>query len=92
MSTTALNKPQQQQRVVLNVTPHKYDFFMELLGYFDFVQVVKEDNDGALREEIIAILKEAAIEQLIKAGKLEIRPLEELIHIKMKDILNTEIE
>jgi len=83
MSTTALNKPKhrlQQQRVVLNVTPHKYDFLMEILRNFDFVQVAEEENDGNSREEIITSLKEAAKDlKLIKAGKLKTRPLKEFL-------------
>jgi len=81
MSTLTLEKPkrrQQQRRVVLNVTPHKYDFLTELLGNFDFVQI--EENDGDSREEIIANLKEAAKElKLLKAGKLKTRPLQEFL-------------
>ena len=83
MNTTALNKPKhrlQQQRIVLSVAPQKYDFLMELLKNFDFVQVAKEENDGSSREEIIASLKEAAKDlKLIKAGKLKGRPLKEFL-------------
>ena len=80
MSTTILNKPRQQQRVVLNVAPQKYIFLMKLLKNFDFVQFAKEENDGASREEIIANLKEAAKDlKLIKTGKLEGRPARELL-------------
>ena len=83
MSTTALNKPKhrlQRHRVVLSVAPQKYDFLMELLKNFDFVQVAKEENDGSSREEIIASLKEAAKDlKLIKAGKLKGRPLKEFL-------------
>ena len=85
MSTRTLNRPirrrlqQEQQRVVLNVSPRKYAFLMELLGNFNFVEV--EKNDGDSREEIIANLKEAAKElKLIKAGKLETRPLKEFLN------------
>ena len=81
MSTLTLDKPkrrQQQRMVMLNVAPRKYDFLMELLGNFDFVQVKK--NDGDSREEIIANLKEAAKElKRLKAGKLETRPLKEFL-------------
>jgi len=82
MSTLTLDRPirrRQQQRVVLNVVPRKYDFLMELLKNFDFVQV--EKNDGDTREEIIANLKEAAKElKLLKAGKLKTRPLKEFLN------------
>ena len=84
MSTTALNKPKhrlQRHRVVLSVAPQKYDFFMELLKNFDFVEVAKEENDGSSREEIMASLKEAAKDlKLIKAGKLKGRPARELLN------------
>ena len=81
MNTLTLDRPKRrlhQQRVVLNVAPRKYDFLMELLGNFNFVQV--EETDGDTREKIIANLKEAAKElKLIKAGKLETRPLKEFL-------------
>ena len=79
MSTLTLNRPKyRRQRVVLNVASRKYDFLMELLGNFNFVQI--EENDGDTREEIIANLKEAAKElKLLKEGKLETRPLKEFL-------------
>jgi len=82
MNTITLDKPKrkiQQQRVVLNVAARKYNFFMELLKNFNFVQV--EENEGDSREDIIANLKEAAKElKLLKAGKLETRPARELLN------------
>jgi len=82
MSTLTIDRPKrklQQQRVVLNVASRKYNFFMELLGNFNFVQI--EEKDGDSREEIIANLKEAAKElKLLKAGKLETRPARELLN------------
>ena len=84
MSTLTLDRPKrrvQRQRVVLDVVPRKYDFLMELLRNFDFVQVTKEQNDGDTREEIIANLKEAAKElKLIKEGKFVGRPARELLN------------
>ena len=84
MSTLTLYKPKrrlQQQRIVLDVAPRKYDFLMELLRNFDFVQVTKEENDGDTREKIIANLKEAAKDlKLIKKGKLETRPLNDFLN------------
>jgi len=83
MSTLTLDKPKrrlQQQRVVLDVAPRKYDFLMELLGSFDFVKIAKEENDSNTHDEIIANLKEAAKDlKLIKEGKLETRPLKEFL-------------
>ena len=81
MKAQTLNSPKnKQQQIVLNVTSRKYDFLMELLENFDFVKVV-EENDGDSREEIIANLKQAAIDlKLIKEGKLETRPLKEFLN------------
>jgi len=82
MSTITLDRPkrrQQQQRVVLKVAPRKYNFLMELLENFSFVQV--EENEGDTREEIIANLKEAAKSlKLIKEGKFIGCPAEELLN------------
>jgi len=81
MSTLTLERPKsklQHHRVVLNVAARKYNFFMELLKNFNFVQL--EENDGDSREEIIANLKEAAKElKLLKEGKLETRPLNDFL-------------
>jgi hypothetical protein len=81
MSTLTLDSPKrriQQQKVVLNVATRKYNFLMELLKNFNFVQI--EENDDSLRKEIIANLKEAAKDlKLIKAGKLETRPLNDFL-------------
>ena len=81
MSTLTLERSKsklQQHRVVLNVAARKYNFFMELLKNFNFVQL--EENDGDSREEIIANLKEAAKElKLLKEGKLETRPLNDFL-------------
>jgi hypothetical protein len=79
MSTQTLNRPtrrrkQAQQRVVLNVAPRNYAFLMELLENFSFVEVEKNEKDS--RKKIIANLKGAAEDlKLLKAGKLETRPL-----------------
>jgi len=81
MSTTTLNIPKLGQRVVLTVSPRKYDFLMELLYNFDFVQVEEEENDGDSREEIIANLQQAASDvKLIREGKLEGRPAREFLN------------
>ena len=82
METLTINKPKsRQQRIVLNVMPRKYDFLMELLQNFNFVKVVEEENDGDSREEIIANLKQTAKDlKLLKAGKLETRPLNEFLN------------
>jgi len=78
MSTVILDR---QKRVVLNVSPRKYDFLMELLRNFDFVQVDQEEYEGDTREAIITNLKQAAKDiKLIKEGKLEGRNAEELLN------------
>jgi hypothetical protein len=79
MQTSGSPKREQRQRIVLNVASRKYDFLMELLRSFNFVQV--EEDDGDSREEVIASLKETAKElKLLKAGKLKTRPAEELLN------------
>ena len=80
MSTQTLNRPiKHRQQVVLNVAPRKYAFLMELLGNFNFVEVEKNNSDS--REEIIANLKGAAEDlKLLKAGKLETRPLKDFLN------------
>ena len=78
---TVLNKPKPRQQIILSVLPHKYDFLMELLQNFDFVQVEQEMYDGDSQEEIITNLKQAAKElKLIREGSLEGRPVEELLN------------
>jgi hypothetical protein len=81
MNTLTLDKPKrkiQQQKIVLNVATRKYNFLMELLENFHFVQI--EKNNDSSRKEIIANLKEAAKDlKLIKAGKLETRPLNDFL-------------
>ena len=80
MNTVALSRTERKQRVILTVSPRKYDFLMELLQNFDFVQVEHEKHDGDSREEIIASLKQAAKDlQLIQEGKLEGRPAREFL-------------
>ena len=80
MSTLTLDRPKSRQRqIILNVAARKYNFLMELLGNFNFVQI--EENDGDSREQIIANLKGAAKDlKLIKAGKLIGRPASELLN------------
>lgn len=50
---TAVNPvPKHRQRVVLNVTARKYNFLMELLGSFNFVQV--EESEDTRHEQDMA--------------------------------------
>ena len=81
MSTLTLDKPIKQQQVVLNVASCKYNFFMELMGNLDFVEVTEEEVDGDSHEEIIQKLEAAANDiQLINAGKLKGRPLKDFLN------------
>lgn len=77
--TTAIIDKNKRRRVVLNVPNRKYRFFMELLKNFDFVQI--EDNTGDSKEEIVANLTQAFKDlKLLKEGKLQTRPVEELLN------------
>ena len=79
MNTTVLDRMYDRQ-VVLKVADQKYNFLMDLLRSFDFVEV-EEENDGNSREKIITNLKQAAKDlKLLKAGKLETRPLKEFLN------------
>jgi len=80
MSTVVLDRQKRKQQIILSVLPRKYNFLMELLQNFDFVQIEQVGYDGDSREEIIANLKHTAKDiKLIREGKLESRPIEELL-------------
>ncbi len=52
---TAVNPvPKHRQRVVLNVAARKYNFLMELLGSFNFVQVEESDGEDTRHEQDMA--------------------------------------
>ena len=81
MQTVVFDKPKRRQRIILTVSPHKYDFLMELLQTFDFVKVEQKEYEGDSREEIIDNLQQTAKDlKLIREGKLEGRPAEELLN------------
>jgi len=83
MSTLTLDKPLlKEKQVVLNVASCKYDFFLELMGNLDFVEVAEEEeDDGDSREEMIARFKRIANDvKLINEGKLKGRPARELLN------------
>ena len=83
MSTVTIDRVKSRQRVVLSVLPRKYDFLMELLQNFDFVDVAQEHENiiGDTREEIMDNLKQAAKElKLVREGKLEGRSAYELLN------------
>jgi len=81
MNTATIDRIKSRQRVVLNVLPRKYDFLMELLQNFDFVDVEHENTIGDTREEIMDNLKQAAKElKLVREGKLVGRSAYELLN------------
>jgi hypothetical protein len=81
MNIVTIDNIKSRQRVVLNVLPRKYDFLMELLQNFDFVNIEDENLDGDTQEEIVDNLKQAAKElKLVRDGKLEGRPAYELLN------------
>ena len=78
MESAILNRPKRRQ-VVLNIHSRKYHFIIDLLKNYDYVQI--EENDGDSKEEIVANLTQAFKElKLLKEGKLEGRPVEELLN------------
>ena len=63
----------------IDVKEEKYDFFMELLQNFDFVQIRQED-EGDTDEEILANIKQGFIEmELVKRGKMKAKPIKDLL-------------
>ncbi len=67
------------KQVVLNIKEGKYQFFMELVKNFDFVQVEEEKDDS--KEEIIANMKEGFKElKLYNEGKKKFRDANDLIN------------
>lgn len=58
------------KQVVLNIKSSKYEFFMELLKSFDFVEIEKITTDS--KEEIIESLTQSLKElKQYKEGKLK---------------------
>jgi len=81
INTVTTDNIKSRQRVVLSILPRKYDFLMELLQNFDFVNVVHENTVGDTQEEIIENLKQAGKElKLVREGKLEGRSAYELLN------------
>ena len=63
----------------IDVKEEKYDFFMELLQNFDFVQIRQED-EGDTDQEILANIKQGFIEmELVKRGKMKSRPAKDFL-------------
>jgi len=81
MDVVKIDSIKSRERVVLTVLTRKYDFLMELLQNFDFVNVEHENICGDSREEIMDNLKQAAKElKLVREGKLEGRSAYELLN------------
>lgn len=65
-------------KVLLNIQDSKAEFFMEVLKKFSFVKAKPLTDSKA---EILEGIKEAVEEmKLIKVGKLQARPVEELLN------------
>jgi hypothetical protein len=78
MNTVQLTRNRTQQ-LVLNVEENKYQFFIELIKNFDFIQVA--ENLGDAKNDIVSNLADGfkQIKQ-IKTGKLKTRSVEEFLN------------
>jgi len=66
------------KQVTLNIKEGKFQFFMELVKNFDFVQI---DPDGDSKEEVMTNLKQGFKEmKLYKQGKMRGTPLNDLLN------------
>ena len=66
------------KQVTLNIKEGKFQFFMELVKNFDFVQV---DPDGDSKEEVMTNLKQGFKEmKLYKEGKMKDTPLNDFLN------------
>ena len=66
------------KQVTLNIKDDKFQFFMELVKNFDFIQV---DSDGDSKKEVMANLKQGFKEmKLYKEGKKEGTPLNDFLN------------
>ena len=66
------------KQVTLNIKDSKFQFFMELVKNFDFIQV---DPDGDSKEEVMANLKQGFKEmKLYKERKKEGTPLNDFLN------------
>jgi len=65
------------REVRLKIADNKFNFFMELIRSFDFVQV---DSDGDSKKAIISNIKKGLEEvKLAKQGKLKTTPAKEFL-------------
>ncbi len=66
------------KQIILNVKEHKYQFFMDLIRNFDFVQVLEMEEDS--KEAIVKHIEEGFKEmKLYKEGKLMGTPLKDFL-------------
>ena len=66
------------KQVVLNIKEGKFQFFMELVRSFDFVQI---DDDGDSKEAILSNIKKGLEEvKLARQGKLKTTPAKDFLN------------
>lgn len=66
------------KHITLKIKDSKFQFFMELIKNFDFVQV--QEYDEPTKEEILANIRKGLEEvKLIEEGKLKSRPAKDLL-------------
>jgi len=68
------------KEVTVQIPDKKYQLFLEMMKSISFVKKVKTEDDEPTKEEILEGLKQAVKEvNLIKQGKLNARPIQELL-------------
>ena len=66
------------KQVILNIKEGKFQFFMELVRNFDFVQI---DDDGDSKEAILSNIKKGLEEvKLARQGKLKTTPAKDFLN------------
>ena len=66
------------KQLVVNIKEDKYQFILELMQNFDFVQV--EEQSGNSKEETLASLDQSFNElKQFKEGKLEAIPIKDIL-------------
>ena len=66
------------KEITLKISESKFQFFMELVRSFDFVQV---DDSGDSKEAILANIKQGLEEvKLAKEGKLKTTPAKDFLN------------
>ena len=69
-------------QLILNIPDNRLHFFIEQIKHFDFIQNIDINNDYYNgKEEILTGIKQDVQEMnLIKQGKLEAQPINELLN------------